>query len=142
MSAFENYLLGFFSTIFIFFCVAKLSAKMFVIEKVKSPYRYSQKNIHYLVSPYIGVIPNKPKNTQSLKHFNKTNLKVIIVDGEAFWVKDNTLYTAKVNHEGVDKDTTSVVDTMSMDKVQLDKMLFIIDQLRDGNNNDSRGPRY
>ena len=142
MSAFDNYFLGFFSTVVIFFCVAKLASKFLVVEKIKSPYRYSQKNIHYLLSPYIGGIPNKIKKSQSVNHFNKTNLKVIIVDNEAFWVKDNTLYTAQMTHDGVDKDTTQVVDTMSMDKVQLDKMLFIIDQLKDGNNNDNRGPRY
>ena len=44
--------------------------------------------------------------------------------------------------EGVDKDTTSVVDTMGMNKVQLDKMLFIIDQLRDGKQHDSGSSGY
>jgi hypothetical protein len=142
MNALDNYFLGFFSTLFIFFIVARFASTRFTIENAKNPYRYSQKNIHHLVSPYIGGIKKPNKKTQSINHFNKTNLKVIIVDGEAFWVKDNTLYTAKMTQDGVDKETTSVVDTMSMDKVQLDKMLFIIDQLRDGDNNDSRGPRY
>jgi hypothetical protein len=142
MTALDNYFLGVFSTIIIFFCVARLAFRLLSVEKVKSPYRYSQKNIHYLVSPYLGGIPKKIKKTQSLNHFNKNNLKVIIVDNEAFWVKDNTLYTAEMTQEGVDKDTTKVVDTMSMDKVQLDKMLFIIDQLKDGEGNDNRGPRY
>jgi hypothetical protein len=31
----------------------------------------------------------------------------------------------------VDKETTRVVDTMTMNKVQLDKMIFIIDRLRE-----------
>ena len=61
------------------------------------------------------------------------------MDGSAFWIKDNVFYTAQMDEGGVDKDTTSAVDTTHMDKVQLDKMLFIIDQLRDGNVNDSGG---
>ena len=32
----------------------------------------------------------------------------------------------------IDKDNAQVVDTMGMSKVELDKMLFIIDQLRKG----------
>jgi hypothetical protein len=39
----------------------------------------------------------------------------------------------------IDKDSAEQVDTISMDKVQLDKMLFIMDKLREGINDDSRG---
>jgi hypothetical protein len=42
-----------------------------------------------------------------------------------------------MNEGYVDKETTRRVDTMGMDKVELDKMLFIMDQLRDGKINDS-----
>ena len=126
-------------TICIIFGIGKImyNSKDFV--PTKSPYRYSQRNIHYLVSPYIGKVSSPKIERQSDKHFAKTNLKVIIIDNEAYWVKDNTLYTARMTAEGVDKDTTTVVDTMNMDKVQLDKMLFIIDQLRDGKKDDRRG---
>jgi hypothetical protein len=37
----------------------------------------------------------------------------------------------------INKESTRRVDTMAMDKVELDKMLFIMDQLRDRNINDS-----
>ncbi len=37
----------------------------------------------------------------------------------------------------VDKDSTTRVDTDSMSKVQLDKMLFIVDKLREGTFDDS-----
>jgi hypothetical protein len=47
---------------------------------------------------------------------------------------------ADMNNEGiVDKDTTRRVDTMTMSRVQLDKMMFIIDRLREENYNDSSG---
>ena len=101
--------------------------------------RYSQSHIHHIVNPFINQdnLIKPKKMTQTRKHYDKTNLRVIIVEDEAFWIKDNIFYTARMTNEGVDKETTSVVDTMNMDKVQLDKMLFIIDQLRDGKKDDS-----
>ena len=102
-------------------------------------YKYSQSHIHHIVNPFINQdnLIKPKKMTQTRKHYDKTNLRVIIVEDEAFWIKDNIFYTARMTNEGVDKETTSVVDTMNMDKVQLDKMLFIIDQLRDGKKDDS-----
>jgi len=38
----------------------------------------------------------------------------------------------------VDKSNSQEVDTMSMDKVQLDEMMFIVEKLREGED-DSRG---
>ena len=46
-------------------------------------------------------------------------------------------YMADIFQNDIQKDTARVVDTIGMDKVQLDKMLFIMDQLREGKNNDS-----
>ena len=39
----------------------------------------------------------------------------------------------------IDNESARLVDTMSMNKVQLDKMLFIMDQLKEGDSNDSSG---
>lgn len=106
-----------------------------------SPYIYRQSTIHHLVHPFIdpSLFKKERGESQSAKHFNKTNIRVLIVGEDAFWIKDNVFYTAKLAEGGVDKDTTTAVDTTHMNKVQLDKMLFIIDQLRDGNKNDSGG---
>lgn len=79
--------------------------------------------------------------TQSQNHFKETNVKVIIVDNEAFWIKNNIFYKAQMSDQGVDKNTTQEVDTIAMDKVQLDKMLFIMDKLTEGIDDDSRSSR-
>jgi hypothetical protein len=79
--------------------------------------------------------------TQSKNHYDKTNIKVIIVDNNAYWIKDNIFYKAPLVDQLIDKDSAEQVDTISMDKVQLDKMLFIMDKLREGINDDSRGSR-
>ena len=78
-------------------------------------------------------------NTQSKKHFDRTNVKVIIVDNQAYWIKDNIFYKAPLIDQLIDKDSAEQVDTSDMDKVQLDQMLFILDKLREGINDDSRG---
>jgi len=76
--------------------------------------------------------------TQSKIHYDKANIKVIIFDNDAYWIKDNIFYKAPLVDELIDKDAAEQVDTIHMDKVQLDKMLFIMDKLREGINDDSR----
>ena len=95
--------------------------------------------MHEVLKPLLPLaeIVKKPKNRQSTKHEEKTNIKVIIIGREAYWVKDNIFYMADMSRDGIDKDTTRIVDTINMDKVQLDKMLFIMDQLREGKTDDS-----
>jgi len=134
-----KYFLGSLITIFAMYFFAKLFYKEQENIKKINIYKYSQSTIHHIVSPFINQnnLIKPQKVTQTRKHYDKTNLRVIIVEDEAFWIKDNIFYTARMTNEGVDKETTSVVDTMNMDKVQLDKMLFIIDQLRDGKKDDS-----
>jgi hypothetical protein len=134
-----KYFLGSLITIFAMYIFAKLFYKEQENIKKINIYKYSQSTIHHIVSPFINQnnLIKPQKVTQTRKHYDKTNLRVIIVEDEAFWIKDNIFYTARMTNEGVDKETTSVVDTMNMDKVQLDKMLFIIDQLRDGKKDDS-----
>jgi hypothetical protein len=77
--------------------------------------------------------------SQSKVHYDKTNIKVIIFDNDAYWIKDNIFYKAPLVNELIDKESAEQVDTIHMDKVQLDKMLFIMDKLREGINDDSRG---
>lgn len=87
---------------------------------------------------YSRKIMNK---TQSKMHHDKTNVKVIILDNQAYWIKDNIFYKAPIDGQSIDKESAEQVDTINMDRVQLDKMLFIMDKLREGTNDDSRGSR-
>jgi hypothetical protein len=71
--------------------------------------------------------------TQSKMHYDKTNVKVIILDNQAYWIKESVFYTADVDEFGfIDAESTRAVDTMAMNKVQLDKMIFIVDKLTEG----------
>lgn len=79
------------------------------------------------------------KKTQAINHQEDSTTKVIVVDNEAYWIKNNTFYKAPLVNEKIDKDLAEKVDTTNMDKVQLDKMLFIVDKLTEGTSDDSRG---
>ncbi len=109
-----------------------------VSTKIDIP-RYSQSHIHMLILPLLPEIKKYKKKmiTQSSKHEEKTNIKVVIVDNKAYFIKNGTFYCADMHGTEIDGANATLVDTMAMDKVQLDKMLFIMDQLRDGKKNDS-----
>ena len=109
-----------------------------VSNKIDIP-RYSQSHIHMLILPLLPEIKKYKKKmiTQSSKHEEKTNIKVVIVDNKAYFIKNGTFYCADLHGTEIDGANATLVDTMAMDKVQLDKMLFIMDQLRDGKKNDS-----
>jgi hypothetical protein len=95
-----------------------------------------------LLHRYNGTKKNSRKlvtKTQSKMHYDKTNVKVIILDNQAYWIKDNIFYKAPIDGQEIDKESAEQVDTIHMDKVQLDKMLFIMDRLREGIDDDSRG---
>ena len=77
--------------------------------------------------------------TQSKKHQEESNVKVIIVGNQAYWIKNNIFYKAPLVDQLIDKESAERVDTTDMDKVQLDQMLFIVDKLREGTSDDSRG---
>jgi hypothetical protein len=98
--------------------------------------RYSQSHIHRILSPLLPQVDQiskiNNKDNQSSKHLKNTNVRVLIVEGKAYWTKNNVFYVSNIIDGDVDKDNAQVVDTMGMDKVELDKMLFIIDQLRRG----------
>lgn len=133
-----EYLLGSIVSIFSIIAASLYFSSLPKIKAVKLT--YSQSHIYTLIKPLIpkGAI-RKNTRTQSMKYSDSINIKVIIIESSAYWIKDNVFYTADIRDGNLEKDTTRQVDTSSMDKVQLDKMLFILDQLREGMTDDSRG---
>jgi predicted ribosome-associated RNA-binding protein Tma20 len=99
----------------------------------------TQSMIHSQYSKQRKYIEKINRKSQSKIRQEKENVRVIIVENEAYWIKDNAFYTAQMVNNLIGKDYAIQVDTEHMDKVQLDKMLFILDKLREGISNDSRG---
>lgn len=133
-----EYLIGSFTTFVLVLAMSFL--KKDEVKKQKVTVRYSQSHIFDLVEPLLPPMNNRIKKkrvSQSTKYDEKTNVRVIIVDDTAYWVRENVFYKADVMNNGVNTETTQVVDTIGMNSVELDKMLFIMDRLREGLDNDS-----
>jgi len=128
-----EYIIGFLSAfVFIYFFVQTQNKYDILKERLKFA-KSTQSRNHHLFSQNI-ILPKKRgrlKNTQSAKHDKNVNIKVIIMDEQAYWIKNNKFYMADMSHGNVDKETTREVDTMTMNRVQLDKMMFIVDRLRE-----------
>jgi hypothetical protein len=104
---------------------------------------YRQSYIHSLIKDYIPKnIYKKPRTvSQSMKHTEKHMIKIIVIDGKAYWVSDNIFYTAQTENGQIIHDTAEPVDINNMPKKELDKMLFILDNLGRGDKDDSSGSR-
>ena len=76
---------------------------------------------------------DKPKVIkQSQKHIQKNMLKVIITEGKAYWILDNVFYSANAVNGRVDENTVEILNFENMPNKELDKMLSILDDLKQG----------
>jgi hypothetical protein len=139
-----QYFLGSLTTLFVIALVTYI-LKPSKTSSSMPKLRYSQSHIFELVKPILPSVHNmkrEKRKYQSTVHEARTRIKVIILDNKAYWIKDNKFYVGNIDSEGIDKENATLVDTMGMDKIQLDKMLFIMDQLRDGKTDDSGSSGY
>jgi hypothetical protein len=129
-----EYFLGSILTLVVVFFVGRFinksraaSEKIFV--------RYSQSHIYDLI---VDLVPSNNYlandiETQATKHYDKLFIQTLISDDQAYWIRDNVLYVANLTDNGsVDKETAKQVDTMSMSKIELDKIMFIVEKLTKG----------
>ena len=112
--------------------IIKISNKRNMIFLNKNKYR--QSSIYEMVK---DVIPkqrfDKPKViTQSQRHIQKNMLRVVIADGSAYWILNNVFYTANAINGRVDEETIKPLDIENMPVKELDKMLSILDDLKQG----------
>lgn len=100
---------------------------------------YSQSNIHVMIKDFLpkSLYERPMQKSQAIKHAEKNSVKVIFIEGKAYWVANNIFYCAEAINGGVDIDTTEPVDTSNMSKRDIDKMLFILDNLKNGSDDDS-----
>ena len=103
--------------------------------------KYRQSDIHEMIK---NVIPkqrfDKPKFiTQSQKHVQKNMLRVVIEKNKAYWILNNVFYTADAIDGRVDENTARPLDVENMSKVELDRMLSILDDLKQGVGPDDSG---
>ena len=135
-----EYLLVIGLTLLSYWSIIKISNKRRMIFLNKNKYR--QSSIYEMVK---DVVPkqrfDRPKViTQSQKHIQKNMLRVVIADGSAYWILNNVFYTANAINGRVDEETIKPLDIENMPTKELDKMLSILDDLKQGvGPNDSSG---
>jgi hypothetical protein len=139
-----EYIIGFLSALVFVFLFIQIQYRYDILNETLRFVRSSQSTRHAFFGQSLNAGFNKNKNIdrQSNRHDKNVNIKVIIMDDQAYWIKDNIFYMADMLHGNVDKETTRKVDTMTMDRIQLDKMIFIIDRLREEAFDDRRGTGY
>ena len=127
-----EYLLVIGLTLLSYWSIIKISNKRRMIFLNKNKYR--QSSIYEMVK---DVVPkqrfDKPKViTQSQRHIQKNMLRVVIADGSAYWILNNVFYTANAINGRVDEETIKPLDIENMPTKELDKMLLILDDLKQG----------
>ena len=127
-----EYLLIIGLTLLFYWSIIKISNKRRMVFLNKNKYR--QSSIYEMVK---DVIPkqrfDKPKViTQSQKHIQKNMLRVVIAEGSAYWILNNVFYTANAINGRVDEETIQPLDIENMPTKELDKMLSILDDLKQG----------
>lgn len=135
-----EYFIGSITTFILMFLTTRMVRDRYVGNR-SNPFRYSQSHIYSIVKPLLPPrdIFKKRRPTQSSVHEERTNIKIIILENKAYFIKDAAFYVADIDGKSIDRESAKIVDTMSMNKVQLDKMLFIMDRLREGVGDEDRG---
>ena len=100
---------------------------------------YSLSDMHRLLKYFfsLNITNDKKPVSQLTKRRERDMIRVIVMGDLAYWVSDNIFYVAEAIDGEVIPQTAKPVDTNSMTRRDLDKMLFILDSLKNGNKNDS-----
>ncbi len=126
-----EYVLGSLVTAFLLFVFNKIINTK-GRKAVPAPTMPSQSYVFRLIQPalpILNILSKKKMKTQATNHIDSLYVRVIIIDEKAYWIKDNSFFVANMEDGLIDKESATLVDTMSMDAVQLDKMSFIVDKL-------------
>jgi hypothetical protein len=136
-----DYLLGFLVAIGMFLFFRFIGPKV-ISKDLGNKIRYSQTHIHEIIRYSIpeSMLYPVQKPTQSANHEKSINLRVLFIEKEAYWIKENSLFIADQEDGIVKEDTARRVDTMGMNRVQLEKLIYIVDVLNEGNENDRGYP--
>jgi hypothetical protein len=96
---------------------------------------FRQSMLHHIMK---GMIPsnaelNSKKKRQSNVHNTGNVVRVIRTpDSKAYWVEDNIFYYADVVDGQFDPNAKKAVDTSELSKKEINKLLFILDNLKNG----------
>lgn len=98
-----------------------------------SNFMYSQSSIHNRMRLFMPpqIIKKEKILSQSNKHISKNMIKIVVFNGSAYWISDNSLYIAEVDNGNIISETARKINTDEMSTEELDKVLRIVDNLND-----------
>jgi sulfur transfer complex TusBCD TusB component (DsrH family) len=133
-----EYVLGSFITLLSLFIFSKMTKKI-TSERILIPI-FTQSRKVLLIKNYISNVlkPEPYVKTQSKEYAKKNSIKAFFLNDNVYWIENGFLVMARLTDTGIDETTKKRVDTHSLDKVELDKISFIVDKLTEGNEDDSR----
>jgi hypothetical protein len=138
-----EYLFGFFLGSILMVLFYKFVTKHSLLHRAKVKIAYSQSHVFRTIKPFISLLksPPMPLKTQATEYEDSRSVRVVMTDSQAYWIRDNVFYTADISEDySINKNSTRRVDTMGMDRVQLEKIMFIVDRLNEGGGNENSGP--
>jgi hypothetical protein len=135
-----QYLAGSIVTLITMFIVTKLiNHPKNIVKTVKT--NFSQSRQYELVADFIPITPIKPVITQSMKHDRKQYTRIFFIGNDAYWIEDSRVYTARFENGIIDHENKKTVDMTTIDKVELEKMIFVVERLTEGLSDDSGNSR-
>lgn len=93
---------------------------------------HSQSDMHNLLRRYVPEKMEEKPDSQLKKHARKNSIKVVVIEDRAYWVADNIFYTAELIKDSPDFANAEPVDTSKMSQQDVDKMMFVLDNLKRG----------
>jgi hypothetical protein len=130
-----EYLAGALVTLATIYVVVKMSSRN-ISDGIRLNMNHSQSRFHE-ITKYSMPFKQKVSPSQSSNHYEEKFIRICYMDGLVYWIEDNAVYSAAHEHGKILKNTKKAVDTTSMNKVELDKMIFIVNKLTEGLTNDS-----
>ncbi len=102
---------------------------------------YRQSDMHNMLKEFFfrDIFDNKAASSQSKIWKEKKTTKFLVIDQKAYWVSNNMFYVGDADNGRVRPETGKPIDISTMSPKEVNKMLFILDNLNGGRRNDSGG---
>lgn len=128
-----EYFVGAAITMIVYIITNRIVRKDFQEDPDVLKMSYNQSHIYEMTAPYLDLLPPMEEfvKRQSSNFLKNSYMKVMVVKNKAYWIKDNTFYVTDVVEGEVVKENAKQVDTMAMDKVELKEIMFIVEKLRE-----------
>lgn len=139
-----EFVIGALTSLTIAYVVSRVAVRQdtrlrFDFPKYRQSYNY-QLLSHIMISTGSHMTILEKMKTQATDYFDNKYSRLVIMDEHAYWISGQKLWCAPITEEGIDETYKKEVDTMGMDKVELNKMITVVDKLTEGKQNDGGSP--